>query len=133
MAAFVELSKKSGGVKQDSEISLETRCKELEASLELLREEYEKTEDYWSEKLEEERVYFEEEQKLSDKKYSELLDKILDYEELLNSEKGQRQRLETIEEKDNFEKQVISEMADWPFENKEKTSFIHIVWLITDD
>ncbi|KAK6640265.1 hypothetical protein RUM44_011951 [Polyplax serrata] len=106
MAAFVELSKKSGGVKQDSEISLETRCKELEASLELLREEYEKTEDYWSEKLEEERVYFEEEQKLSDKKYSELLDKILDYEELLNSEKGQRQRLETIEEKDNFEKQM---------------------------
>lgn len=91
-----------------SDESLKNRCKELETSLELLRLEYEKTEDYWSERLEEERGLFEEEQKVSDKKYSELLEKILEYEEMLNAEREQRQRLETIEEKDSFEKQVSS-------------------------
>lgn len=39
--------------------SLLTRCSELENSLELLRIEYEKTEDYWENKLDEERKFFE--------------------------------------------------------------------------
>lgn len=86
--------------------SLGERCKNLETSLELMREEYEKTEDYWAEKLEEERTFFEEEQKVSDKKYAELIDKIIEYEEMLGTEREQRQRLETIDEKDGFEKQV---------------------------
>lgn len=107
VATFEELLNEKS-YNQEFEETLKNRCKELETSLELLRVEYEKTEDYWSEKLEEERTYFEEEQKLSDKKYGELLDKILEYEEMLKSEKGHRQRLETIEEKENFEKQVIS-------------------------
>lgn len=86
---------------------LMTRCKDLESSLELLREEYEKTEDYWADKLEEERVLFEKEHKLSDEKYVELVEKIMEYEELLNMEREQKQRLETIDERASFEKQVF--------------------------
>ena len=107
MAAFNELLVKNNKNNEEEDKNLRNRCKELESSLELLRMEYEKTEDYWSEKLEEERIFFEELQKLSDKKYSELLDKILEYEDMLKCEKEQKQRLETIEEKDSFEKQVI--------------------------
>ncbi|EEB18770.1 blastoderm specific protein 25D, putative [Pediculus humanus corporis] len=106
MAAFNELLVKNNKNNEEEDKNLRNRCKELESSLELLRMEYEKTEDYWSEKLEEERIFFEELQKLSDKKYSELLDKILEYEDMLKCEKEQKQRLETIEEKDSFEKQV---------------------------
>lgn len=87
---------------------LTSRCKDLESSLELLKEEYEKTEDYWADKLEEERILFEKEHKLSDEKYSELVEKIMEYEELLNMEREQKQRLETIDERASFEKQVIN-------------------------
>ncbi|KAL0267595.1 UNVERIFIED_CONTAM: hypothetical protein PYX00_009823 [Menopon gallinae] len=92
---------------EEKTMALGERCKNLETSLELMKVEYEKTEDYWAEKLEEERSFFEEEQKVSDKKYAELIDKIIEYEEMLGTEREQRQRLETIDEKDGFEKQVM--------------------------
>lgn len=84
------------------------RCQELERSLDLLRAEYEECEDYWAAKLEEERQLFEKEQKLSDDKLVELIDKIAEYEELISplDKTKNNGRLSPIEEKCNLEQQV---------------------------
>lgn len=82
------------------------RCKELENSIEQLQDEYESTEDYWTQKLEEERSLFDAEQKQNDQKYSELVNKIVEYEEMIKEEAAVKQRLDTIEENDSLEKQV---------------------------
>lgn len=86
------------------------RCQELERSLDLLKAEYEECEDYWAAKLEEERQLFEQEQKLSDDKLAELINKIAEYEELISpSDKSKSNgRLSPIEEKFNLEQQVRS-------------------------
>lgn len=90
---------------------LNERCSELERSLDLLKAEYEECEDYWAAKLEEERQLFEQEQKISDDKLVELINKITEYEELISPldksktdyESG---RLSPIDEKFNLEQQV---------------------------
>jgi len=84
------------------------RCQELERSLDLLKVEYEECEDYWAAKLEEERQLFEQEQKMSDDKLAELINKIAEYEELISpSDKSKNNgRLSPIEEKFNLEQQV---------------------------
>lgn len=86
------------------------RCQDLERSLDLLKAEYEECEDYWAAKLEEERQLFEQEQKLSDDKLAELINKIAEYEELISpSDKSKSNgRLSPIEEKFNLEQQVKS-------------------------
>ncbi|KAJ9587226.1 hypothetical protein L9F63_019250, partial [Diploptera punctata] len=86
------------------------RCNELETSLELLRQEYEKCEDYWAIKLEEERNLYDQEQRLSDEKYSELMNKIKEYEEMLGGQEDHSEdsdRLSTIEERASLEKQFL--------------------------
>ncbi|XP_077277440.1 blastoderm-specific gene 25D [Temnothorax americanus] len=85
------------------------RCQELERSLDLLKAEYEECEDYWAAKLEEERQLFEQEQKISDDKFAELITKITEYEELRSpSDKSKSNgRLSPIEEKFNLEQQYI--------------------------
>jgi len=87
---------------------LTERCQELERSLDLLKAEYEECEDYWTAKLEEERQLFEQEQKISDDKLTELINKITEYEELISpSDKLKSNgRLSPIEEKFNLEQQV---------------------------
>lgn len=87
---------------------LTERCQELERSLDLLKTEYEECEDYWAAKLEEERQLFEQEQKISDDKLAELINKITEYEELISpSDKSKNNgRLSPIEEKFNLEQQV---------------------------
>lgn len=87
---------------------LTERCRELERSLDLLKAEYEECEDYWAAKLEEERQLFEQEQKISDDKLAELINKITEYEELISpSDKSKSNgRLSPIEEKFNLEQQV---------------------------
>ena len=60
------------------------QCAELERSLDMLKAEYEECEDYWTAKLEEERQLFEQEQKISDEKFSELIAKMAEYEELIS-------------------------------------------------
>lgn len=87
---------------------LTERCQELERSLDLLKAEYEECEDYWAAKLEEERQLFEQEQKISDDKLAELINKITEYEELISpSDKSKNNgRLSPIEEKFNLEQQV---------------------------
>ncbi|XP_069682969.1 ninein homolog isoform X2 [Periplaneta americana] len=85
------------------------RCADLENSLELLRQEYEKCEDYWANKLEEERHLYDQEQKFSDEKYAELMSKIREYEEMFGAQEDDRSedsdRLSTIEERASLEKQ----------------------------
>lgn len=97
---------------------LTERCAELERSLDLLRTEYEQCEDYWAGKLEEERQLFEQEQRISDDKFSELIAKMAEYEEQFGpGDKGQNDgRLSPIEERFNLEQQYThleEEFNDW--------------------
>lgn len=87
---------------------LTERCLELERSLDLLKAEYEECEDYWAAKLEEERQLFEQEQKISDDKLVELINKIAEYEELISplDKSKNNGRLSPIDEKFNLEQQV---------------------------
>ncbi|XP_069682970.1 ninein homolog isoform X3 [Periplaneta americana] len=74
-----------------------------------LKQEYEKCEDYWANKLEEERHLYDQEQKFSDEKYAELMSKIREYEEMFGAQEDDRSedsdRLSTIEERASLEKQ----------------------------
>ncbi|KAK4318493.1 hypothetical protein Pmani_010512 [Petrolisthes manimaculis] len=94
----------------------------LEHDLELLRVEFDKSEDYWSLKLQEEQDYYEEERRLYDDKFSALERKIREYEELVLAGGGgsggsggvgggrdiseDSDRLSTIDESVVWEKQV---------------------------
>ncbi|KAM7354565.1 blastoderm-specific gene 25D isoform 2-T2 [Cochliomyia hominivorax] len=96
-------------------ISHEERCKELEASLEQMQKAYEDCEDYWQAKLTEERTLFEkerqiyeEEQQESDKKFTELMEKVREYEEQFSKDG----RLSPIEEKDVLEQQYADLEAE---------------------
>lgn len=96
--------------------SLEEKCQKLEHSLEMLRVEFDKSEDYWTLKLSEEQDYYEEERRLTDDKFSALERKIREYEELVlqgsnnTSNREDRSededRLSTIDESAMWEKQV---------------------------
>ncbi|XP_017779108.1 PREDICTED: blastoderm-specific protein 25D isoform X2 [Nicrophorus vespilloides] len=71
------------------------KCKDLESGLDLMKNEYEKCEDYWQCKLEDERRLFEQEQSDSTKRLNEVLTKLSEYEEQYLREE---QRLPTIDE-----------------------------------
>ncbi|KYN06246.1 Blastoderm-specific protein 25D [Cyphomyrmex costatus] len=106
---------------------LTERCQELERSLDLLKTEYEECEDYWAAKLEEERQLFEQEQKISDDKLAELINKITEYEELISpSDKSKNNgRLSPIEEKFNLEQQYINleeEFEKWKIKTEHDIS-----------
>ncbi|KAL6261333.1 hypothetical protein P5V15_008853 [Pogonomyrmex californicus] len=106
---------------------LNERCQELERSLDLLKTEYEECEDYWAAKLEEERLLFEQEQKISDDKLAELINKITEYEELISpSDKSKNNgRLSPIEEKFNLEQQYIDleeEFEKWKIKTENDIS-----------
>ncbi|XP_044731820.1 ninein-like protein [Chrysoperla carnea] len=75
--------------------ALEQRCSDLEVSLDLLRNEYERCEDYWANKLDEERQLFDQEQKQSNLNFQELLNKMSEFEEQLST---QDNKLPVIEE-----------------------------------
>ncbi|XP_059049643.1 blastoderm-specific protein 25D [Achroia grisella] len=77
--------------------------KELETSLEQLKAEYDKSEEYWNNKLEEERDMYNEEQRLGDERLTELVAKISEYERQFAPVGG---ALPTIEEKCGLEAQV---------------------------
>ncbi|KAJ8667270.1 hypothetical protein QAD02_008932 [Eretmocerus hayati] len=81
------------------------RVSELEKSLDQLRSEYEQCEDYWASKLDEERELFEQEQKISDDKFSELITKMAEYEEQFGPEKSHDGRLTPIDERVCLEQQ----------------------------
>ncbi|CAK9830652.1 Blastoderm-specific protein 25D [Anthophora retusa] len=106
---------------------LTERCAELERSLDLLKIEYEECEDYWTAKLEEERQLFEQEQKISDEKFSELIAKMAEYEELISPVDKVKNsgRLSPIEEKFNLEQQYLDleeEFEKWKAQMEEEIS-----------
>jgi len=71
-----------------------------------MQEEYEKCEDYWQGKLDDERKLYEQEQETESKKFAELEEKI---QELLSQEQeeaSQRGRLSPIDERVLMEQQV---------------------------
>ncbi|XP_069957653.1 ninein-like protein isoform X3 [Cherax quadricarinatus] len=92
----------------------------LEQDMEILRVEFDKSEDYWTLKLQEEQDYYEEERRLYDDKFSALEKKIREYEDLVLSGGGgggtgasggrensdESDRLSTIDESAVWEKQV---------------------------
>lgn len=113
----MEDGRKAAAILQVNELEISTlkdRCSDLEKSLSLMRDEYERCEDYWAGKLDEERQLAEQEQQITDEKFSELVSKIREYEDLFaddhmrRSSKSMDGRLETIEEQDGLEKQVFN-------------------------
>ncbi|XP_041449753.1 blastoderm-specific protein 25D [Drosophila obscura] len=93
----------------------ESRCKELEGSLEQMQRAYEDCEDYWQSKLGEERQMFEKERQIyedeqqeSDKKFTELMEKVREYEEQFSKDG----RLSPIDERDMLEQQYIELEAE---------------------
>lgn len=90
---------------EEENVELSTKCTELEDCVELLRNEYEKCEDYWQNKVDEERQFFEAEQKISGEKLNELLEKMREYEEQYANQDMIDNRLPPIVETENLEKQ----------------------------
>ena len=87
---------------------LQKRVKELEDNLELMSKEYENCEDYWQAKLNEERLLFDDDQRQSDEKFAELLQKMSELEDQFAAqvEKGNG-RLSPIDEKCHLEGQYL--------------------------
>ncbi|XP_076050300.1 uncharacterized protein LOC143030923 isoform X2 [Oratosquilla oratoria] len=90
---------------------LEDKLRTLEHSYEMLQLEFDKTEDYWSLKLQEEQEYYEEERKLYDEKFHALERKVHEYDERFAASGGDLDdsnpcKLSTIEESVMWEKQV---------------------------
>ncbi|XP_072388356.1 uncharacterized protein Nin [Diabrotica undecimpunctata] len=81
------------------------KCAELENCVELLRNEYEKCEDYWQNKVDEERQMYETEQKVNSDKLADLIIKMKEYEEQFTDQELPDGRLPTIEETYHLEKQ----------------------------
>ncbi|XP_046962122.1 blastoderm-specific protein 25D isoform X2 [Vanessa cardui] len=73
---LLDIKQKYEAEKQNSS----TVIKELESSLEQMKVEYDKCEDYWTCKLEDEREAFAEEQRAGDERLADLVSKIADYE-----------------------------------------------------
>lgn len=84
---------------------LTSKCADLENCIELLRNEYEKCEDYWASKLDEERQMFDQEQTQNTEKLNELITKMTEYEEQFAMQDTVDNRLPPVEEKYDLEKQ----------------------------
>lgn len=97
-----DLEKQNIAYKTEVE-ELNSKVNDLESCVDLLRNEYEKCEDYWASKLDDERQIFEQEQALSSEKLSELIVKIEEYEKQFSSHDDSR--LPPIEESFNLESQ----------------------------
>lgn len=101
-------------VDEENELTkLKKRNQELESSLELMSKEFENLEDYWQGKLGEERQLYEEEQRISDEKFNELLKKMSEYEEQFPVPIDEKDgRLSPIEEKCQLELQYAELEAE---------------------
>ncbi|KAI5745294.1 hypothetical protein M8J76_009871 [Diaphorina citri] len=98
----------------------EERCKDLTHCLEQMKVEFERLEDYWTGKMDDERKLFEQEQAISTEKYIELELKINEYAELFSKVDEDAEmiqntslafksinKLPTIDETEMYEKQVL--------------------------
>lgn len=89
---------------ETEKLELKTTCTQLESSIELLREEYEKCEDYWQDKLHEARDMYEQDKLAMDEKFQDLLDKIKEYDEAFSPPSPSK--LPVIDERASLEQQV---------------------------
>nr|XP_016936993.1 blastoderm-specific protein 25D isoform X4 [Drosophila suzukii] len=110
-----DLEKELKAAKEGRSLTPESRSKELEASLEQMQRAYEDCEDYWQSKLSEERQMFEKERQIyedeqheSDKKFTELMEKVREYEEQFSKDG----RLSPIDERDMLEQQYVELEAE---------------------
>lgn len=104
---------KSGGdddllkIRKENE-RLMSRCKELEENLEQMSKEYENCEDYWQSKVNEERLLFDEDQRQSDDKFAELLQKMTELEDQFAAQAEKSNgRLSPIDERCQLESQYV--------------------------
>jgi ninein len=87
---------------------LTNRVKELEDNLEQLSREYENCEDYWQAKVNEERILYDEDQRQSDEKFAELLQKMSELEDQFAAQTEKSNgRLSPIDEKCQLESQYL--------------------------
>ncbi|GBP53593.1 Blastoderm-specific protein 25D [Eumeta japonica] len=100
----------------EEKLKLTNLAKDLEASLEQLKNEYDKSEEYWTSKLEEEREVYNEEQRLSDERLTELIAKIGEYERQFSPRVG----LPAIDERYSLELQVQDVEQEYHDYRKEK-------------
>merc|ERR1711892_1027549 len=86
------------------------RNKQLGESLDLMKEEFESMEDYWQNKLVDERKFYEEQVKTNDNQFKELENRMKEYDEELISldmnKKDETDKLSTIDETSSLEYQV---------------------------
>ena len=72
-----------------------------------MRDEFESMEDYWQNKLNEERMFYEEQLKTNDRQFKELEDRLKEYEIIDDIEASkENEQLSTIDEKSSLEYQV---------------------------
>ena len=99
-------------VLEEEKRGLQDKVGQLEESLGLMQSEFESMEDYWQKKLEEERVFYEEQLGSSEQQFRELEGRMREYEELLpvsarsTGEESEEDKLSTIEETGSLEVQV---------------------------
>ncbi|XP_044753450.1 girdin [Coccinella septempunctata] len=102
---------------------LTNKCTELENCIDLLRNEYEKCEDYWANKLDEERQIFELEQAQSNEKFADVFKKMREYEEqfapldsklptIVESYNLEQQFTDLEEEYENFKTEMESALVN---------------------
>ena len=93
---------------------LKQKNKDLEESLELIREEFESMEDYWQKKLDDERSFYEEQLKISERQFKDLENRMKEYDEVLLETRHKDtnhlddDKLSTIEETFSLECQVLN-------------------------
>lgn len=87
--------------------TLKVHCNDLELCIEQLKNEYERCEDYWSAKLDEERNMFEQENCQNSEKLTELMLKLTEFEAQYNCSDTTDSRLPIIDEKGSLEKQYM--------------------------
>jgi len=99
--------------------------RQLEQSLDLMKDEFESMEDYWQGKMDKERTFYEDQIRDSEEKFKELEERLKEYIELL-PEKGAphvvSEGLYTIEEASSIEYQVMEweeEIKDLRMKNEE--------------
>ena len=77
----------------------------------MMRNEFEQMENYWQNKIQEERNFYDQQLRSSESTFSELEERIQDYEELLAAESEKNTNnpdsLYTIEEDEHLEMQVV--------------------------
>lgn len=112
---------------------LEAKVAQLEESLEMMQGEFESMEDYWQRKLEEERVFYEEQLRSSERQFSELEERMREYEDLVvddrNMAKNEEEEEEEVDGESLSEEDKLSTIEETGSLEVEKTlvlSHVHM-------